>query len=356
MNHTIDHPGNTLVLPDDVRAAPTELRMLTGDRPTGKLHIGHYFGSLRNRVRLQNQGLDTLVLIADYQVLTDRDISADISGHVEDLMLDYLAVGISPQRSTIFAHSAVPALNQLIVPFLSLVSTAELDRNPTVKEEVAAAGRGAVSGLMYTYPVHQAADILFCHANVVPVGSDQLPHLELSRTIARRFNARYGEVFVEPRALLSPVPRLLGTDAASKMSKSRGNAIDLSATADETARLVRSATTDAERRITYDPEHRPGVSTLVLLTALCTARDPHDVAAEIGDGGAAALKRAATEAINEYFAPMRRRRAEFAADRRYLREALAAGNERANRIAAATLGRVREAMGTRYGPNVGGVA
>src|SRR5580692_4317145 len=204
----------------------SRFRILTGDRPTGQLHLGHYFGTLRNRVRLQDLGAEVFVLIADYQVLTDRDNAEHLDEYVTGLMLDYLAIGLDPARTVVFAHSAVPALNQLLLPFLSLVSVPELQRNPTVKDEIALSRQSAVSGLMLTYPVHQAADILFCKANLVPVGQDQLPHLEITRVIARRFNERYGPVFPVPDALLSDVPLLLGTDG-TKMSKSRGNTIPL---------------------------------------------------------------------------------------------------------------------------------
>src|SRR5690349_22583764 len=190
----------------------TTERVLTGDRPTGPLHLGHYFGTLANRVRLQERGVEVLVLVADYQTIIDRDSPASLPGDVEELIADYLAVGIDPARATIFAHSQITALNQLLLPFLSLVSVAELSRNPTVKEELAAAGLPAMSGLMFTYPVHQAADILFCKATLVPVGKDQLPHLEVARLIARRFNRRYGDLFPEPQAMLSEAPLLLGTD------------------------------------------------------------------------------------------------------------------------------------------------
>jgi len=334
-----------------IREQPGRFRALTGDRPTGRLHLGHYFGSLHNRVRLQNLGVDMMVLIADYQVLTDRDVADRLTEHVENLVIDYLAVGIDPERATIFTHSAIPALNQLLLPFLSLVSVAELGRNPTVKDEIAHSRQSAVSGLMFTYPVHQAADILFCKADVVPVGQDQLPHLEVTRTIARRFNKRYGTaanpVFPEPEALLSAAPLLLGTDGG-KMSKSRGNSIALAATADETARLIRGAKTDADRHITYDPVARPEVSSLVLLAALCLGRDPHEVADEIGGRGAAALKAVVTDAVNDYFAPIRARRAELARDRAHIRRVLRDGNERAAAIADATLGEVRAAMNSIY--------
>src|SRR5437763_218464 len=237
-----------------VLADPASFRILTGDRPTGPLHIGHYFGTLENRVRLQRLGVELLVLIADYQAITDRDSPAHLPGDVEGLVADYLAAGIDPSRAVIFTHSQIAELNQLVLPFLSLVSVSELRRNPTVKEEIAA-GAATTSALMFTYPVHQAADILFCHANLVPVGRDQLPHVELARTIARRFNDRYAPgtpYFPEPEALMGTAPLLLGLDGR-KMGKSRGNAIALGATADETARLIRAAKTDAERPITYEP-------------------------------------------------------------------------------------------------------
>ncbi|MBP2706197.1 tryptophan--tRNA ligase [Microbispora sp. RL4-1S] len=336
---------------DQLATDPGRFRVLTGDRPTGRLHLGHYFGTLRNRVRLQDSGVELMVVIADYQVLTDRDVADRLTENVEELVLDYLAVGVDPERATIFAHSAVPALNQLLLPFLSLVSVPELNRNPTVKDEIAHSRRSSVSGLMYVYPVHQAADILFCKANLVPVGQDQLPHLEVTRTVARRFNARYGRaagvLLPEPDALLSDAPLLLGTDGG-KMSKSRGNAIALAASADETARLIRGAKTDALRHITYDPVARPEVANLVLLAALCLGRDPRQVADEVGDGGAAALKRLVTEAVNEHLAPLRARRSAYAADRGHLRAILREGNARAEAIAETTLGEVRAATRTDY--------
>jgi tryptophanyl-tRNA synthetase len=325
----------------DIERDPRAFRILSGDRPTGALHVGHYFGSLANRVRLQDAGVELLVLIADYQAITDRTAPADLPDIVIGLMADYLAIGIDPARATIFAHSQVEPLNQLLLPFLSLVSVAEIGRNPTVKEEIAAAGSGAVSGLMFTYPVHQAADILFCHANLVPVGRDQLPHLELTRTIARRFNDRYSPgvpYFPEPQGLLSAVPLLLGTDG-QKMIR---------ATPDETVRLLATAKTDAERFITYEPERRPEVANLLLLVALCRATTPETVAAEIGAGGGVALKAAAADAINDRFAAVRIRRAALASERGYLRDVLAAGNEKAAAVAEVTLRRVLELMHNSY--------
>ncbi len=333
-----------------IAADPARFRILTGDRPTGPLHLGHYFGTLASRVRLQRAGVELFVLIADYQALTDRDVADHLPRHTDGLVADYLAVGIDPKSATIFAHSTVPALNQLMLPFLSLVSVPELRRNPTVKEEIALSSQRSVSGLMFTYPVHQAADIMFCKANLVPVGKDQLPHLQITRAIARRFNERYAngsEFFPVPDALLSAAPNLLGTDGA-KMSKSRGNAIALAATADETALLIGGAKTDAQRHITFDPAARPEVSSLVLLAALCQRRDPARLAAEIGAGGSAELKRVVTESVNEFLRPVRARRAELATDRGYLRQVLREGTVRAAAIASGTLTEVHALMGTGH--------
>lgn len=326
---------------------PGEFRMLTGDRPTGALHIGHYFGSIANRLRLQEAGVETWVLVADYQVITDREIAGDIRGSVRNLLLDYLAAGIDPARSTIFTHSAVPALNQLLLPFLSLVSVAELQRNPTVKDEAVSAGISSISGLMLTYPVHQAADILFCKGNVVPVGKDQLPHIEQTRVVARRFNDKYGVTFPEPDALLSEVTNLLGLDG-TKMSKSRGTSIQLRMSADETARLIKKARTDSDRMITYDPAGRPEVANLLTIAAICEGGSAEAVADEIGDGGGGALKARVTEAVNTRFGPLRERRAELERDPSYVDSVLADGNARANEVAEATLDEVRQKMGMTY--------
>jgi len=215
-----------------------------------------------------------------------------------------------------------------------------------VKQELADSGR-SLSGLLLTYPVHQAADILFCHATVVPVGRDQLPHLELTRTIARRFTARYGPCFTEPEALLSEAPTVLGTDGR-KMSKSRGNAIELRATADETVRAIRSAKTDTDRHITYDPASRPEVANLLLLASLCTGVPPEAIADEVGSRGAGHLKAVVADALVEHLAPLRARRALFAAEPGLVADVLAQGNVHANELADATIRDVRELMGMVY--------
>ena len=332
---------------------PEYFRMLTGARPTGHLHLGHYFGTMQSWKQLQDANVDTWILVADYQVITDRDGVGPLRERGLSLVADALAVGVDPKRSTIFTHSAVPALNQLMLPFLSLVTESELHRNPTVKAELEATDGRAMSGLMLTYPVHQAADILFCQANLVPVGKDQLPHLEQARLIAQRFDKRYGRadkkhpVFRRPEALLSEAPLLLGLDGA-KMSKSRGNTIEIRMSADQTAKLIKKAKTDSQRTITYDPCERPEVSNLLMLASLCNGRDPRELAEEIGDGGAGKLKALVTEAINDYFAPIRQRRQELADNEDYLLEVLHAGNDKANQVANETLDNVRKAMKMDY--------
>ena len=334
----------------DLDVNPQKYTMLTGDRPTGRLHLGHYFGTLKGRVELQNKGCRTNVLIADYQVITDRDTTDQIQDNVYNMVMDYLACGIDPDKTMIYAHSAVPAANQLMLPFLSLVSEAELLRNPTVKAEQEASGH-ELTGLLLTYPVHQACDILFCKGNVVPVGRDQLPHIELTRTIARRFNNRFCKncdpVFPEVDALLSDVPLLSGLDGR-KMSKSYGNAINISMTAEETAKRIKKSQTDSERMITFDPENRPGVSGLLSTAAICTGRSEIEIAEEIGMGGSGQLKKYVTEAVNSYFEPIRERRHRFEDDLDYVKDVLAEGNRRANEIAKATLAEVAEAMGMVY--------
>ena len=330
----------------DLERNPQSYRMLTGDRPTGRLHLGHYFGTIRERVRLQGLGVNTMVLIADYQVITDRDTTANIQDNVYNMVMDYLACGIDPAKTPIYTHSAVAACNQLMLPFLSLVTEAELQRNPTVKAEMEASGH-ALTGLLLTYPVHQACDILFCKGNVVPVGKDQLPHIEVTRLIARRFNERYARVFPEPEALLTDAIEIPGLDGR-KMSKSYGNAISLSMTPEETAKRIKKSPTDSERTITFDREGRPGVSALLTTAALCTGRTEEDIAAEIGDAGAGALKKYVTESVNGFLAPIRERRARYENDIDYVKDVLHEGNRAANEIAEETLAEVRQAMGMVY--------
>jgi tryptophanyl-tRNA synthetase len=366
-NEMVDKPGTNEIdygtyeasldrsrkLEADLVLHPGNYRVLTGDRPTGRLHVGHLFGSIQNRVRLHRLGVQSYIVIADYQVLTDRESYETIAESVVQLTIDYLAAGIDPDngKTFIFPHSHVPELNQLLLPFLNLVTISELNRNPTVKEEILAAGRQRINAGMYTYPVHQAADILFCKGNVVPVGKDQLPHLELTRVIARRFNERFtsqGPVFPEPQALLSDAPLLLGLDGSKKMSKSRHNAIEIGATEDETAALIKRAKTDADKHITYDPVNRPEVSNLLTLVSLASGQTPEQVANSIGDGGGQKLKSLLTETLNAYLRPLRARRKELESNLDYIHQVLDAGVRQAREVGAQTLLEVRRAMNMEY--------
>lgn len=332
---------------------PENYRVLTGDRPTGRLHIGHLFGSLQNRVRLEALGVQSYIVIADYQVLTDRDSAESIADNVRQLAIDYLAAGINPEdgKTFIFPHSHVPELNQLLLPFLTLVTISELNRNPTVKDEILASGQRRITVGMYTYPVHQAADILFCKGNVVPVGKDQLPHLELTRVIARRFNERFTAkqpVFPEPQALLADVPLIFGLDGSKKMSKSKDNSIPLSASEDETAALIKKAKTDAELYITYDPTNRPEVANLINLISLVTGSSPEAIAESIGGGGGVQLKKVLTETLNEYLRPFRLRRKELEANMDYIHAVLNAGVKQARMVGEQTLEEVRRVMNMEF--------
>jgi tryptophanyl-tRNA synthetase len=337
----------------DILLHPENYRVLTGDRPTGRLHIGHLFGSIQNRIRLERLGIQSYIVIADYQVLTDRERTESIAEYVRQLTIDYLATGINPQdgKTFIFPHSHVPELNQLLLPFLNLVTISELNRNPTVKEEIQAAGKSHINAGMYTYPVHQAADILFCKANVVPVGKDQLPHLELTRVIARRFNELFAPqqpVFPEPQALLSQAPIIQGLDGSKKMSKTMHNTIMLSASEDETASLIKKAKTDTQLYITYDPVTRPEVANLLNLVSLVTGEEPGAIAQRIGNGGARRLKNILTETLNEYLRPLRQRRIELEQNTDYIRDVLNAGVQQARLVGSQTLLEVRQVMDMEY--------
>lgn len=334
-------------LEKDLLLNPQNHRVLTGDRPTGNLHIGHYFGSLHNRVRLQEMGVETYILIADYQVLTDRDVFENISKYVTELTLDYLACGLDPlkNKTYIFPHSHIPELNQLTVPFLSLVSNAELNRNPTVKEEITASSQSVINAGMYTYPVHQAADILFCKSDVIPVGKDQLPHIEMTRTIAKRFNKKFKtNVFKDPVGLLSEVPIILGLDGSQKMSKSRNNTIMIKSSEDETNKLVKSAKTDSNRFIEYDPVNRPEVANLLRISSLCLNQTPESIANEIGNQGSGKLKQITAEALNTHFKEIRKRRTQLENDKAFIRDILKNGIRQAREVAIETLSEVRKAM------------
>ncbi|MDR3127886.1 MAG: tryptophan--tRNA ligase [Bifidobacteriaceae bacterium] len=351
MSQTYENTYETSLAASDkikirIKQNPKKYTCLTGDRPTGHLHIGHYFGSISQRVKLQNLGVKTYLLIADLQVITDRNNTSNIQNYVYSNILDYLAAGIDPNKTTIFTQSAIPELNELFIPFLSLVSDSELRRNPTVKAELDASNKG-LSGLLLTYPIHQAADILFCKANIVPVGKDQLPHIEICRTIARRFNERYKTIFPQPYGLLSNSPYITGLDGR-KMSKSFNNSIQLSFTSEQTNEIIKKSKSDSEKNITYDPENRPEIAALLSTAALTTGQNAKTIAKDIGMSGAGALKKFTSQAVNDYFAEFRQKRFEISQDKSYISDIITQGNKKANEIANQTLNEVKSAMNLKY--------
>jgi tryptophanyl-tRNA synthetase len=325
-------------------------RILSGERPTGPLHLGHYFGTLANRIALQNQGHELFIVIADYQVLTDRKSCETLQDNVKEILLDYLACGLDPFEKTteIFCHSAIGSLNQLLVPFLSLVSKAELERNPTIKSEIQSANLSVINGSMLTYPVHQAADILSLQSTLVPVGEDQLPHLEIARTIASRFNERFETVFALPQPLLSEGKRILGLNGNAKMSKSLDNAIFLKSSAETIQKQIRKAKTDTNPSIFFDPVGRPEVSNLLSLLHFCTQEKEEKLAEQIGSQGSGKLKERLSDAVIAFLQPIQEKRKIFEKDLRILNAVLQKGNQKANEIADQTLNLVKKAMKTCY--------
>lgn len=333
----------------DITINPSKYRVLTGERPTGSLHIGHYFGSLINRINLQKKGIELFVLIADQQVLTDHDNFDQISQRTKELVIDNIAVGLDFEngKNFIFPHSQVPELNQLLVPFLTLVSVAELERNPTTKEEIQSANIKNVSAGMLVYPAHQACDILSVNANLIPVGKDQLPHVELTRLIAKRFNKKFcpeKPIFNEPQCLLSDNSNIIGLDGKQKMSKSRNNAIMLKFTKDEIANVVKKAVTDSDRNITYDPKNRPEVSNLVLLVSLMSNKTPEEIAKYVGDGGAKMLKELLIDTADKFLSPIREKISVLEKDQEYIKKIIKNGVGKAREEATKTLEKVIEVM------------
>lgn len=341
--------------------------MLTGDRPTGRLHIGHYVGSLRRRVELQNQGdFDKMfVFIADAQALTDNtDNPEKVRQNVVEVALDYLACGLDPEKVTIFIQSQIPELCELAFYFQNLVTVSRLQRNPTVKTEIGMRGfEGSIPVGFFTYPISQAADIAAFRANVVPVGEDQRPMIEQATEIVRRFNHIYGDTLVEPNIMLpdnQACLRLPGIDGKAKMSKSLGNSIYLSETADEMAKKVKVMYTDPTHLSVNDPGHVEGNTVFTYLDAFC--RDEHfglyfpdyanldEMKAHYMRGGLGDVKckKFLEKVLNETLEPIRARRLEFQKDIPAIYDMLRRGCEDARAVAADTLADVRRAMKINY--------
>jgi tryptophanyl-tRNA synthetase len=326
--------------------------VLTGDRPTGPLHLGHYVGSLLKRLSLQ-EDYRQFVLIADLQALTDNAESPrQVTGNVLAVAMDYLAVGIDPAKTTICIQSQIPELAELSMYLLNLVTVARLERNPTVKEEIRQRGfqRNIPAGFL-TYPVSQAADITAFKARYVPVGEDQLPMIEQTNELVRSFNRSYGDVLVEAEAILSRVGRLPGVDGKTKMSKSLGNAISLSADPDEIHRAVERMYTDPGHVRVSDPGKVEGNVVFTYLeafeedTSLVDKLKAHYRRGGLGDR---ILKQMLEARLQEVLAPIRERRHQLARDPGQLIDILREGTEVARQVAATTLAQVRQALGLDY--------
>ena len=333
----------------DAPVNPKWKRMLTGDRPTGALHLGHYVGSLKMRVELQEK-IDTFVLIADLHVLTTRNANLDeIGPNIRECVLDYLAVGIDPEKSTIYLQSLVPEVLELFWLFMPLVGVPRAQRIPTLKEQVRDLKLETASMALLSYPVLQSADILMVRGDVVPVGKDQASHVELTREIARRFNQTYGEVFPEPEAPLTPV--LVGTDGQAKASKSIGNVIMLSDPPEVVEKKVRAMFTDPKRIRADIPGTVEGNPVFIYHEEF---NDDQDEVADLADRyrqgkvGDVEVKTKLAAALNRFLDPIRDRRETFAAQKGLVEEIIEAGSARAREECHQTLEMAREAMGLTY--------
>nr|WP_312291768.1 tryptophan--tRNA ligase [Clostridium chromiireducens] len=330
--------------------------ILTGDRPTGKLHIGHYIGSLKNRVTLQESGLyESFIMIADQQALTDNARNPEkIRNSLKEVALDYLAVGIDPSKSNIFIQSQIPELNELTMHYLNLVTLSRLERNPTVKQEIKQKNfENSIPAGFLVYPVSQAADITAFKADTVPVGEDQLPMIEQTREIVRSFNSIYGDVLVEPEAVLpsSNAGRLPGTDGKAKMSKSIGNCIYLSDDADTIKKKVMSMYTDPNHIRVEDPGQVEGNTVFTYLDVFATDKNAVEEMKEHykrGGLGDVKVKRYLNEVLQAELEPIRNRRLEFEKDIDSVYKMLKDGSDKAREVAAKTLSEVREAIGIEY--------
>src|SRR5579885_2497347 len=329
-----------------------EKRILTGDRPTGPLHLGHYVGSLQNRVRLQHD-YDTYILIADIQALTDNfEHPEKLQDNVFEVALDYLAVGLDPDRVKIVVQSMVPELTELATYFMNLVTVATLERNPTVKDEIKQRNfkRGVPVGF-WSYPISQAADITIFKAELVPVGEDQLPMIEQAREIVRRFNSLYEKVLIEPRPMLGAMARLPGTDGGAKMSKSLGNCIYLGDPPEAVRKRVMSMFTDPTRIHPTDPGHVEGNPVFTYHEVFNPNREEVEELKERyrkGTVGDVEVKQRLYEALEKFLAPIRNRRAEYASKPEMVREILIEGTRTGRALAQRTIEEVREAMKIRY--------
>ena len=328
-------------------------RILTGDRPTGKLHIGHYFGSLANRVKLQDE-YETYILVADVQALTDNFNNPEkVRNNVREVVIDYLSCGIDPEKSTIYIQSMIPETAELTVFYSNLVTIARLERNPTVKTEIAQKkdifGESVTYGFL-GYPVSQAADITVMDGTIVPAGEDQEPLIEQCREIVRKFNSIYGETLREPEILLSKTKRIKGLDGNEKMGKSLGNAIYISDSPEEITKKVMSAVTDPNR-IKKDDKGNPDICMVSYYHNLFSSKDEYDTVCKecrLGERGCVACKKQLANNIIEFLKPMREKRAYYEAHPEIVDKIIQEGTAKASKEAKKTMAKVKKAMKLDY--------
>lgn len=328
--------------------------VLTGDRPTGPLHLGHYVGSLKQRIAFQSQGVPIYILIADVQALTDNFSNpGKVRKNITQVVSDYLSVGIDPTKTTIMLQSQIPELSELFQYLLNLVTISRLERNPTVKAEIRRRGfeKSLPAGFL-TYPVSQAADIVAFNATIVPVGEDQLPMIEQAREIVRKFNSLYGVTLVEPKAQVSDIARLPGTDGSEKMSKSIGNVINLSDSTDDVRNKVMAMFTDPNHLKTQDPGVVDDNSVFMYLDAF----DLDKIGLETmkahyrrGGLGDVKVKQRLITVLEKFLAPIRERRARFSEENAF--NIIKDGSKRGREVASKTLNDVRKAMKIDYFKN-----
>ena len=330
-------------------------RILTGDRPTGKLHIGHYFGSLKKRLEMQESGkYDPYILIADVQALTDNFNNPEkVRKNIREVAMDYLSVGIDPKKTTIYIQSMIPEVAELTVFYSNLVTIARLQRNPTVKTEIAQKrdlfGESVTYGFL-GYPVSQAADITAFEGELVPVGDDQLPLIEQCREIVRKFNSIYGEVLKEPEAVLSSEKRIKGLDGNEKMGKSLGNAIYLSDSEEEITKKVMSAVTDPNR-IKKDDLGNPDICMVAYYHNLFSTKEEVKTVCEeckLGKRGCVACKKELAKNICEYLKPIREKRKYYEEHPEEVDKILIEGTEKARKTAKQTMKKIKQAMKLDY--------
>jgi tryptophanyl-tRNA synthetase len=327
-------------------------RILTGDRPTGRLHLGHFVGTLQNRVKLQDE-YETFILIADYHALTTKPSKADISKfneNIREMLLDYLSVGLDPKKVTFYRQSDVPEVSELFLLFIMLVSVPRAERIPTLKEVMKDAGIAQPSLGLLSYPILQAADILMVKGQMVPVGKDQESHIELAREIARTFNREYGEVFPEPEALIGEIPTLPGTDGKPKMSKSAGNTIYLSDSQEEVNRKVMGMYTDPTRIHPTDPGHIENNPVFTYLDSFGKQSDKQKIEEykrlyKEGKVGDIKVKKYLAEVLNRFLAPIRQKRQEYEKEEGLVEAILEQGRQKVQKEAQATLKAAKKAMG-----------